>query len=114
MTAVARHTDPETSHEAAAGVDLARSQAAVLTYLRAYGPEFFTDAQIVEDYHRRIPIPDLSDSRIRTARGELASLGIVHYAGTIRRPGRRSRERVWSLDADAAMARRIETQEAAA
>lgn len=111
MTAVARHTDPQTSHEAAAGVDLCRSQMAVLTFINTRGGTFFTNAHLVDAYqHTYIEhhLPVLSDSRIRTARLELADAGLLHYAGTRKESGRR-REQVWSRDADAAMARRIET-----
>ena len=112
MTGLARHTDPETSHEAAAGVNLIRSQMVLLTYIRAHAPEFFTDHDLVRGYRQHGTAP-MADSRIRTARLELASAGLVHYAGKTL-PGHGRRMRVWSLDADAAMARRIETQEAAA
>lgn len=113
MTAVARHADPVTSHEAAATVDLCRSQAAVLTFIRTNGRVFFTDADLVDAYQARHTQPVLSPSRIRTARLELAAGGRVFYAGIIRRPGRR-REQVWSIDPDAAMERRITTQDDAA
>lgn len=110
MTALARNTDPITSHEAAAGIDTCRSNMAVLTYLRAHGPEYFTDAELVHGY-RAAGAPRYSDSRIRTARADLSRAGIIHYAGLTRRPGHIRREQVWSLDADAATARRIETQD---
>ena len=109
MTGLARNTDPSTSHEAAAGVNLIRSQMVLLTYIRAHAPMFFTDADLVAGY-REAGTDPLSDSSIRTARRELAAAGLVHYAGkTI--PGRGRRRQVWSLYPDSAMVRRIETQE---
>ncbi|MDN5687094.1 MAG: hypothetical protein L0G94_10545 [Brachybacterium sp.] len=101
MSAVARHTDPITSHEAAEGVDLMRSQMLVLTFAKQYMGQFFTDKALVATYHRvrevgENPIPPLSDSRIRTARMELAAAQLVFFAGytlgTVRR------ERIWTLE----------------
>ena len=43
MTAHARNTDPITSHEAADGVDLMRSQMLVLTFAKQYMGTYFTD-----------------------------------------------------------------------
>lgn len=109
MTATARHTDPDTSHEAASGIDLIRSQMAVLTHVNARGLDMFTDTDLVDDY-RTHGQPTLSPSRIRTARMELATLGLLHYAGTVKHPGQR-RMRVWSTSADAALARRVQQGE---
>ena len=100
MSAVARHTDPVTSHEAAGGVDLIRSQMLVLTFAKSYMGEFFTDKALVATYRRVVevgenPIPPLSDSRIRTARLELAAAGLVFFAGYTE--GTTRRERIWTL-----------------
>lgn len=103
MSAVARHTDPATSHEAAAGVDLARSQMAVLTYLRSYCSAYFTDKTLVAGYRKvqeNTSLPVLSDSRIRTARLELVTAGLLYLAGETEGPTRR--ERVWTCNPELA------------
>lgn len=102
MSAVARRTDPVTSHEAAAGVDLARSQFLVLTFATRYLGPYFTDKALVAAYNRVVEVgeagyPPLSDSRIRTARLELAAAGLVFFAG-FTLPERGRRERIWTLD----------------
>lgn len=102
MSAVARHTDPITSHEAAGGVDLIRSQFLVLTFCKSYMADFFTDKALVATYHRvreageNTSFPPLSDSRIRTARLELAAAGLVFFAGHT--TGTTRRERIWALE----------------
>lgn len=104
MSAVARSTDPSTSHEAAAGVDLARSQALVLTFCHRYMGPFFTDKGLVSTYHlvqnsdQPTSFPPLSDSRIRTARMELATAKhpLVFFAGHTK--GAAREERMWTLD----------------
>lgn len=102
MSAIARHTDPVTSHEAAGGVDLIRSQMLVLTFARSYLGEYFTDKALVSTYHRvreageNTTFPPLSDSRIRTARLELAAAGLVFFAGYTK--GTVRRERIWTLE----------------
>jgi hypothetical protein len=99
---LARNTDPVTSHEAAEGVDLIRSQMLVLTFAHQYLGEFFTDKALVTTYKRVVEVgetsafPPLSDSRIRTARLELASAGLVFFAGYTE--GATRRERIWTLD----------------
>jgi len=96
MPATARHTDPDTSHEAAAGVDLIRSQMAVLTYARTHMGSEFTDKQLVAHYLAdHTGLPALSASRIRTARLELAAAGLLRLVGTTK--GTARRERVWTL-----------------
>lgn len=108
MSAVARHTDPITSHEAAEGIDLIRSQMLVLTFAHQYLGTFFTDKGLVSTYRRVLEsdeptsYPPLSDSRIRTARFELVSAGLVHFAGYTE--GTVRRERIWTLDRDLAKA----------
>lgn len=104
MSAVARNTDPITSHEAAAGVDLIRSQMLVLTFAHAYLGPYFTDKALVATYRKVAEAgaqPLLSDSRIRTARAELAAAGLVYLAGYTD-PAVGRRERIWTLDADLA------------
>lgn len=102
MSGLARNTDPSTSHEAADGVDLIRSQMLVLTFCHQYMGPYFTDKALVATYRRvresaePTSFPPLSDSRIRTARLELAAAGLVHFAGHTE--GTVRRERIWTLD----------------
>lgn len=101
-TGLARNTDPVTSHEAADGVDLIRSQMLVLTFATQYLGDYFTDKALVNTYKRVVEVgetsafPPLSDSRIRTTRLELASAGLVFFAGYTE--GTTRRERIWTLD----------------
>ena len=106
MTAHARHTDPVTSHEAAATVDTNRSQAAVLTLLHRYMGDYFTHKGVVSTYRRVSTqqaltnvtdrLPHLSDSRVRTACNELARKGHLSHAGYTS-PARGRREAIWQL-----------------
>lgn len=101
MNARARNTDPVTSHEAAGGVDLIRSQMLVLTFAKQYMGAYFTDKALVATYRRVVEVgeaqlPPLSDSRIRTARLELAAARLVFFAGYT--TGTARRERIWTLD----------------
>ena len=101
MIGLARHTDPATSHEAADGIDLMRSQMLVLTFAKQYMGAYFTDKALVATYRRVVEVgeaqlPALSDSRIRTARLELASARLVFFAGYT--TGTTRRERIWTLD----------------
>lgn len=104
MSAVARHTDPITSHEAAAGVDLIRSQMLVLTFAHRYLPAYFTDKALVAGYRKIASAggqPLLADSRLRTARKELVDAGLIFHAGRTT-PDRGRSELIWTLDADLA------------
>ena len=101
MTAHARNTDPITSHEAADGIDLMRSQMLVLTFAKQYMGTYFTDKALVATYRRVVEVgtaqlPPLSDSRIRTARLELTSGRLMFFAGYT--AGTTRRERIWTLD----------------
>lgn len=99
---LARNSDPVTSHEAAGGVDLIRSQMLVLTFAKTYMAEFFTDKGLVATYRRVVEVgetssfPPLSDSRIRTARLELARARLLFPAGYT--TGATRRERIWTLN----------------
>lgn len=107
MTAHARHTDPITSHEAAATVDTSRSQTAVLTLLHRYMGDFFTHKAVVATYRRVSTqqeltnvtdrLPHLSESRIRTACNELARKHYLTHAGYTT-PDWGRRETIWTLD----------------
>lgn len=86
--AVARRTDPWSSHEAAASVTKVReSQKAVLEALTILGP--MTDEELAHQYGGT---PQQSPSGLRTRRSELVELGKVRDSGQRRvlRSGRRA------------------------
>ena len=99
MTALARSTDPDTSHQAAASLpDLRPSQEAVLRILRFLGSA--TDIELVAAYRRatvRGEVPPQSSSGIRTRRRELVEAGRVqeHATAIVQPSGRRAR--VWRV-----------------
>jgi hypothetical protein len=77
---VARRTDPETSHEAAASVeDLTEKRRLVLTLLREIGP--CTDEWLVFCYPQYFPEHRQSPSGIRTRRRELVDAGFARWTG---------------------------------
>ena len=81
LTAHARHTDPSTSHEAAASLSsdaLRKSQYAVLSVLRECGP--LDDQRLLTEYAWSELLPQ-SDSGLRTRRKELVSQGLVEDSG---------------------------------
>jgi hypothetical protein len=73
MSPAARHTDPETSHDAAKSVkDLTATQAAIVRILCWHGP--MIDEEIVAEYRKRegwAEVPMASAAGIRTRRVEL-------------------------------------------
>ena len=74
----ARHSDPETSHEAAKSIRLvSQTQAGILQALLTPG----TDVEIIERYRKLSHAPKASDSGIRSRRAELVSRGIVKDSG---------------------------------
>lgn len=78
----ARHTDPETSHEAARSVseEISRTiRAHVLTLLRARGP--LTDEDLVFEFGVN-NLPG-TPSGIRTRRKELQTAGLVRESGYV-------------------------------
>lgn len=94
---LARPTDPETSHEAAAAVaNASQVQRAVLEILASVGP--VTDEQIIRRY-RTLFGWDATDQSIRSRRAELVRVGLVEFAEIygLSQTGRRSRE--WTLTA---------------
>lgn len=96
---LARTTDPVTSHEAAEQVDPNRSQAAVLKFADQYLARFFTDKGLVVTYQRvreTAGFPELSDSRIRTARRELVEAHRIAFAGYTT-PAKGRRESIWEV-----------------
>jgi hypothetical protein len=96
--AVARHTDPWTSHQAAASVDQIReSQKALLTLFRICG--HMCDEEIAahyEEYREAFEFPRQSPSGLRTRRSELVDLGLVVNSGQVRRTSSGRRTIVWS------------------
>ena len=79
MTALARRSDPSTSHAAAALVNRPESQRVVLDLLTVRGP--MTDEELANTtYAIRTMI---SPSRLRTARCELQRAGLVRDTGRV-------------------------------
>lgn len=99
MSPVARATDPETSHEAAASITgLRETQLDVLKVFRVWGP--MTDEQLVgrmTAVTRRGGKRQQSPSGIRTRRFELVSQGVIKDSGrrAMMTTGRRAI--VWEL-----------------
>lgn len=80
--AKARTTDPQTSHDAAATVDVAGSHAVVIDYLSGQSSPLTSEA-IVSGIGERC-----SDGRVRGALVELCRLGRVRVADTEGRSGK--------------------------
>ena len=76
MTALARRSDPSTSHAAAALVNRPESQRVVLDLLTVRGP--MTDERL-----SHINMSTISPSRLRTARCELQRAGLVRDTGRV-------------------------------
>lgn len=75
----ARHTDPSTSHAAAASVkNTTLTQQRILQVLEASGP--MTDEQIATAYTRSFPQQPVSPSGLRTRRSEMARRGLIQQA----------------------------------
>lgn len=75
---LARTTDPDTSHQAAASLtDVRESQRAVHRLLRVYGPT--TDETLMR--LANMTGLHISPSGLRTRRHELVALGLVHDTG---------------------------------
>lgn len=74
----ARHTDPHTSHEAAAQVDnLTATKQAILKALNH--PR--TDVDLISAYQSLYGAPRASESGIRSRRAELVAAGLVQDTG---------------------------------
>ncbi len=73
LHAVARHTDPETSHKAAHSVTgITESQARVLALVKQFGP--LSDPEIRHRWQEMVDggdYPPITDSGLRTRRAEL-------------------------------------------
>jgi hypothetical protein len=80
----ARRTDPETSHEAAAGVrDITAKQAAVLYVMktRAHGLHLAGLVDLYQRHFRGGDVPKQSESGIRSRAAELVDLGKLVVTG---------------------------------
>lgn len=82
----ARRDDPDTSHAAAASIDvdtLRQSQRAVLAVLQRGRGDFATISKAYDDARGRDPdyFPNLSDSGLRTRVSELRDRGYVRDSG---------------------------------
>lgn len=103
----ARHTDPETSHEAAASITLGHlrtSQRAVLGILTDHAKDGrgLTDEALGRIYyqrHRRTPdeYPMQSPSGLRTRRAELVAVGLVEDSGETVRLASGRKAVVWRV-----------------
>jgi len=94
--AVARTTDPETSHEAAASVrNLTTRQFLILDIFRFSGPQ--TDEELIERYDLVAFDTPQSPSGIRTRRAELVAAGKVRFSGAYRYTAANRRTRVWEI-----------------
>lgn len=99
MSPVARRTDPETSHAAAASVgDVRLTQAAILRLFTVYGP--MTDEDLVAIYQIRggdMGLPQQSASGLRTRRDELVKRGLIEYGGEKAQIASGRYARIWQL-----------------
>lgn len=97
----ARLTDPDTSHLAAEGSDLAGSQDVVYQILDLAGADGATDEEILEQARMNAILRNgrvYTGSRLRTARAELVARGIVVDAGRTRPTRSRYQSRIWMLE----------------
>lgn len=101
MTAVARHTDPETSKAAAASVSEERitaTKAAILAVYREFGP--LTDTALRQNYETLVSAglaPMVSESGLRTRRNELTKQYRVIDTGARERLDSGRASIVWGL-----------------
>lgn len=73
----ARHTDPSTSHNAAARIgDLTENQQAVLIVIRMWNRPLLDEelVRVYADYRRGVNLPKQSESGLRSRRSELARM----------------------------------------
>ena len=90
-TTLARNTDPDTSHDAAASTDTFGSRADVLHLLYWEGPQ--------ADHEMVAAITWFTPSRVRTARHELTEQGLVEDTGIYRLTPSGRRAKVWQVSA---------------
>ena len=91
--AYARHSDPETSHEAAKSVkDITALQERIILLLERYGP--LTDHELIESFRSAYPLFKATDQSIRSRRAELRDEGRVFFSGLFGKTpsGRESRK----------------------
>ncbi len=89
----ARHTDPKTSHDAAASVtNLTATQQAIL---KCYNRPR-TDVSLVEAYRNLKSAPRASESGIRSRRAELVGQGLIKDTGLRERLPSGRHAIVWS------------------
>ena len=88
----ARATDPETSHIAAASVQVSVSESFVLVCLTDID-KAVSDEELVDYIHDTYPDHKIADSRIRTARAKLVEKHLVRWAGR----GRTKRDKTCNL-----------------
>lgn len=99
--AVARRTDPETSHQAAASVrDISKTHERILEVLDRYGPA--TDEEIYSYYFNLAQLfewPPASPSGLRSRRAELVTLGKVYDTGNKGHTSAGRPTTIWELSA---------------
>jgi hypothetical protein len=89
----ARHTDPQTSHEAAASVNnVTETQQVILRVFREFGP--MCDASLVARLRLLAPLL-ASESGIRSRRAELTRLGLIEDSGELVKLSSGRRAIVW-------------------
>jgi uncharacterized protein (DUF2225 family) len=86
--AIARKTDPDTSHQAANSVtNLREKQRQVYCVLKEFGP--LTDKELISIYNEAAAqhiVKPQATSGIRTRRSELVGQGLVRTAGKTKSP----------------------------
>lgn len=97
-TAIARSTDPQTSHDAAGTVGhISETQAAIMVLLRETP---MCDERLIAEYRvweKLERFPRASDQSIRSRRAELVRYGLVAYAGFDERMTTGRFGRVWKV-----------------
>ena len=99
----AKHTDPETSHQAARSVGpWEAKQIAILTLFRNFGQDGFTNEKLVEAYRDLgMGLPWQSDSGIRSRKAELVKQGRIIDSGERRKTIAGRNAIVWRLNTGA-------------
>lgn len=99
--AVARNTDPLTSHQAAASVDVTKGQQRVLDALALRPDVDWTDEQFARWFEQRAMVMKtpvgMSPSGLRTRRAELIELGLIEWTGDKRPLASGRLSQVWRL-----------------